>query len=67
MTDCAECRALLALIITNDEDRAIMELRGIGPRARAACGKAARLLAELCEDAEARPSWERDRTASRST
>jgi len=24
MTDCAECRALLALIITSDDDRAIM-------------------------------------------
>jgi hypothetical protein len=59
LTDCAETRALLALLVQN-EDRASMEVRSLGPRARAACARARQRLGELCDDPEAtRPGWDR--------
>ncbi len=47
--DCAECRALLALLVS-DEDRARWEIRSLTAHERAALAQAARRLAELCEE-----------------
>ncbi len=49
MTDCAECRALLALL-ASVEDRARYEVRSLTPHERDMCARAARRLAELCEE-----------------
>lgn len=55
--DCAECRALLALLADMD-DRARYEVRTLRPRERASCAGAARRLADLCEDPELdRRAW----------
>ena len=59
MIDCAETRALVALLV-DAEVRAYLQLRSLGPRERADCARACRRLAELCEDLESvRPSWDR--------
>lgn len=58
--DCAECRALLALL-ADMPDRARYEVRTLRPRERAACARAARQLAEMCEDPDVdRPAWSPD-------
>ncbi len=48
MTDCAETRALLALLVKN-EDRAWLEVRSLRLWERTACARAARRLAEMCD------------------
>ena len=52
-TDCAECRALLALLVQY-EDRAVREIERLGPGERAACARACRRLADLCDGGVAR-------------
>ncbi len=54
-TDCAGCRALLV----ENQDRAYREVRHLRPGERAACARACRRLAELCDDAAAHPTWVR--------
>jgi hypothetical protein len=51
VTDCSECRALLALL-GDVEDRARREVRQLTDRERTVCARAARRLAELCEEYE---------------
>ena len=46
-TDCAECRALLALLAEN-EDRACRELRRLLPGERTKLVQACRRLVDLC-------------------
>jgi hypothetical protein len=59
-TDCSETRALVALLV-DAEGRAWQEVQRLRPREREACARAARRLAELCDDPEAaRPAWARD-------
>ena len=47
-TDCAECRALLAMLVEN-EDRLEREVRNLLPGERTKLAQACRRLADLCQ------------------